>query len=121
MPRRDDLSTPERWAASAEDEDRRPIYIVVRDRKSVGAAMGLAFLFGPLGLMYASVPAGVFMMFVSLAFWVVSFGAGGIGVVAAWPLCIIWAYVAATSYNRRIDDTMQERHEQHERGRYGQW
>ena len=56
--------------------------------------MLLALLFGPLGLFYASRIGGFFMTFVCL---VVGVGTVGVGLLFAWPVCILWAYVATAS------------------------
>jgi hypothetical protein len=74
---------------STEPEPRRP--------PSVKLAVVLAVLFGPLGLFYASPVGGLFMTFVCM---VVGVGTVGVGLLLAWPVCILWAYVAASSYQR---------------------
>lgn len=65
-----------------------------RKPRNPGVAVLLAFLFGPLGLFYASKIGGFFMTFVCL---VVGVGTVGVGLLFAWPVCILWAYVAAAS------------------------
>lgn len=60
--------------------------------KSRRIAVLLAVLFGPLGLYYASPVGGLFMTFVCV---VVGIGTVGVGLLFAWPVCILWAYVAA--------------------------
>ena len=62
--------------------------------RSPGIAVLLAVLFGPLGLFYASPVGGMFMTFVCL---VVGIGTVGVGLLFAWPVCILWALVAASS------------------------
>ena len=61
-------------------------------------ALLLATLFGPLGLFYASPVGGLFMTFVCV---VVGVGTVGVGLLLAWPVCILWAYVAASSHQQR--------------------
>ena len=64
----------------------------VRQPKSVGLALLLTFFFGPLGMLYSTVTGGVVMFFVSLF---VGFFTLGIGLLVTWPICIVWAMVAA--------------------------
>jgi hypothetical protein len=98
-------------AMSEPDEDR---YIPYRDRrpvpqavvtqaymppdKSVGAALLLTFLFGPLGLLYASIPGGFVMFVVTIALAVVTLG---LGLPVAWCGCMIWGAVAASAKHSR--------------------
>ena len=55
-------------------------------------AVLLAVLFGPLGLFYASWRGGLFMTFVCI---VVGIATVGVGLLFAWPVCVIWAYSTA--------------------------
>lgn len=50
--------------------------------KSVGASLVLTFLFGPFGLLYASVVGGLVMIFV---WFVVGLVTLGIGLLVLWP------------------------------------
>jgi predicted RND superfamily exporter protein len=68
----------------------------VLQRKSVGAAVLLAILFGPLGMLYATVPGALVMIVISL---VLGIATAGFSVLIVWPVCIIWAAIAAQSYN----------------------
>lgn len=61
--------------------------------KSVGAALVLTFFFGPLGLLYSSVLGG-FLMFV-LSFISILLSAG-LGMILIWPICMLWAALAAS-------------------------
>lgn len=56
-------------------------------------AVLLAVLFGPLGLFYASPVGGLLMTVVT---FVVGLFTVGVGVVFAWPVCVLWAYSAAS-------------------------
>lgn len=56
--------------------------------------MLLALLFGPLGLFYVSTVSGVLMTFVTL---VAALSTVGVGLLFAWPLCMVWAYIAAST------------------------
>jgi hypothetical protein len=76
-----------------------PAYIVVRQPKSVGAAIILAIFFGPLGMLYSTVSGALAMMFIS---FVLFFLTAGFSVFITWPICIIWSALAAESYNRAM-------------------
>lgn len=71
--------------------------IVIGKQKSVGVAFILAFLFGPLGLLYASVMGGIIMFFVSILVFVLI---PIIGPILSWIGCIIWAVMAADNVNK---------------------
>lgn len=72
---------------------------IVGNRKSVGAAFLLAFFFGPLGLLYASVTGGIVMFLLAfpLAFFTM-----GVGYLFIHIGCIIWAVVAANNQNNSL-------------------
>ena len=71
--------------------------IIIGKQKSVGVAFLLAFLFGPLGLLYASVVGGIVMFFAGIILFIVIPIIGG---VIAWVGCVIWAVVAAGNANK---------------------
>jgi hypothetical protein len=72
--------------------------VVVSKPKSTGVAFLLAFLFGPLGLLYASIAGGIIMFFIALlSFFILPV----IGAVLVWIGCIIWAIVAAQNANSK--------------------
>lgn len=71
---------------------------VVVNRKSVGLAILLTFLFGPLGMLYSTVIGAILMFFVSIVVAVVTLG---LGLLVTWPICIIWAGMAAARKNTR--------------------
>ena len=72
---------------------------VVVSTKNVGVAILLTVLFGPLGMLYSTVSGAVIMC---IAFLVIGVGTLGFGLLFLWPICIIWAAVAASSYNQRL-------------------
>lgn len=76
-----------------------PQVIVAVAPKSLGLAIALSFLFGPLGLLYASVAGAVVMFFVNL---VALFLTLGFGLILTWPACVIWAVIATNNYNQRL-------------------
>jgi hypothetical protein len=65
-------------------------------KKSIGIAALLSLLFGPLGMLYSTV-VGAFVMFIVNLLAI--FGTFGFGLLFTWPLCIVWAAVAANSTN----------------------
>jgi hypothetical protein len=73
--------------------------IIVGKQKSVGVAFILAFFFGPLGLLYASVTGGIVMIILGVIISIVTLG---FGLIVVWIVCIIWAIVAANSANSKI-------------------
>ena len=75
-----------------------PQHVVVTQTKSVGISILLTVLFGPLGMLYSTVPGALIMLVISV---IVALVTAGIGVVITWPICIIWGAVAVNSYNKR--------------------
>lgn len=73
--------------------------VVVSATKSAGLAILLTVLFGPLGMLYATIPGALVMMVVSLLVAVITFG---FGLIITWPICIIWAMMATSSYNEKL-------------------
>lgn len=68
--------------------------IVAKPEKSVMAAFLLTLLFGPLGLLYASIAGGIIMII--LAIILVPFTLG-IGALIVWPISMIWAVITAVA------------------------
>jgi hypothetical protein len=66
--------------------------IVAKTRKSVIAAFFLTFLFGPLGLLYASIGGGIFLIIVAAI--VVPLTAG-LAFFIVWPIAMIWGVLSA--------------------------
>ncbi|HEX8273860.1 MAG TPA: hypothetical protein VF615_14575 [Longimicrobiaceae bacterium] len=62
--------------------------------RSVRTAVLLALFFGPLGLFYVSTVGGVMMTFITA---VAGLSTVGLGLFLAWPVCIVWAYIAAAA------------------------
>lgn len=73
--------------------------VVVGERKSVGLAALLAFLFGPLGMAYVTVGGAIAMCFITLFLMVVTLG---LGLFVTWPISVLWAVHAANEHNRRL-------------------
>jgi len=94
-------------------------FLVTKSTKSVGIAILLTFLFGPIGLFYASVSGGLIMTFTPIfLFLLVLVGSVQknslllswsivlliIFAVTFWLINIIWATVSVMSYNKEIEE-----------------
>ena len=66
--------------------------------RSVGAALVLTFFFGPLGLLYVSILGGLLMTVVWI---VVAIFTLGFGLIALWPITMIWAAISASNRHSR--------------------
>lgn len=79
---------------------QQPVQVVVaKSEKSMGLAVVLSAIFGPLGLFYSSIIGGFVMMAVS---FVVGFITLGFGLIVTWPTCILWAYLSTKRYNAKL-------------------
>jgi hypothetical protein len=67
-----------------------------QEPKNVRTAVLLAVILGPFGLMYTSIGAGLFMLFVLV---VLGLFTVGMGIFPVWALCVAWAYLAASHAN----------------------
>lgn len=66
----------------------QPQIVYVKEQKSTGMALLLTILFGPLGLLYVSIPGGIVLSILCLLlFWT------GIVPIICWIVSIIWAVV----------------------------
>jgi len=92
-------------------------YIVVKQTKSAGVAILLTLLLGPIGLFYASVFGGLFMILTPVILTILiiaGFLKGSISLLLGsasillflslfyWLICIIWAVISVNKYNNRI-------------------
>ena len=73
--------------------------VVIQNRKSPVLAGILAFLFGPLGMLYSTVMGALVMFIISL---IVAFFTGGLGLLITIPIGVIWAIIAANNHNKKI-------------------
>ncbi|MGC5258917.1 hypothetical protein ACPXCG_21460 [Gordonia sp. DT218] len=76
-----------------------PPVVVVGSTKSVGLAFLLAFLFGPLGMLYSTVAGALIMICVSILAFFVSIFTLGVPIFFVWVACIIWSCIAASNHN----------------------
>jgi hypothetical protein len=94
-------------------------YLTTKSPKSIGIAILLTILFGPIGLFYASISGALIMIFAPILFLVLfligvlqenttlmNLSAGILLVFALtyWLLCIIWAIISVNEYNKEIEN-----------------
>jgi hypothetical protein len=78
--------------------DSKPIEVIVRNQKNGATAFLLAIFFGPLGMLYATVPGALVMLIVTPLVAIPTFG---LGLLITQPICAIWAVVAVNSLNKK--------------------
>jgi hypothetical protein len=81
---------------SATNEPNR---IVVMSTKNPGVAFALGFLFGPIGMLYATIGGALAMLCINVVIAIITLG---FGLAISWPLCGLWAYFAAKKYNEQL-------------------
>jgi type IV secretory pathway VirB2 component (pilin) len=73
--------------------------------KNPGLAALLAAVLGPLGMLYATIPGAVAMFCINLVVLVLGVLTFGVGLFLGfftWIAGIVWAYMAADQYNKRL-------------------
>lgn len=103
-------------------------YVVTKPQKSVGIAILLALVLGPIGLFYASVTGGLVMLFgpiIALVvmiyglvndkeiLWTSSLILILFLVLFWWLICMIWAVIGVNSYNSSIIREAEEENERY--------
>ncbi len=78
-------------------------FIAVGKEKSMVVALILTFLFGPLGLLYATVPGALILLVLTI---VIGFFTLGIGFIVGWLASMIWAVISVNSNNSKIKRTL---------------
>ena len=73
--------------------------VVVQQSKSVGVALLLTFLFGPLGMLYSTVSGALVMIVVSI---VLGFFTLGFSLLLTWPASMVWGVMAASAHNQKV-------------------
>lgn len=84
--------------------ETQKIVIVSSGEKNMVASILLSLIFGPLGLLYASVTGGIVMLLISI---VVAIFTLGLGLLITFPICIIWAVIATNTYNENVRQKIQ--------------
>ena len=76
-----------------------PQVIIVKPLKSVGVAIALSFVFGPLGMLYSTIIGAVVMFFVNVFALLLT---AGLGFILTWPAGMVWAAMAASNHNKNL-------------------
>jgi hypothetical protein len=97
-------STTEQSPATIQEQSTTPDTsptptIVATTTKNVGLSIILTVILGPLGLFYSSVLGGIIMCLVTIVVGLTTFG---LSTLALWPVCMIWAAIAANSHNKAL-------------------
>jgi hypothetical protein len=83
---------------AAEGQPTRQV-VVVSATKSMGVSILLTVLFGPLGMLYSTIPGAIIMIICGMVLGVITLG---FGLLLVWPIAIIWGAVATSSHNRKL-------------------
>lgn len=73
--------------------------VLVSAPKSMGVSILLTVLFGPLGMLYSTIPGAIVMVLLSVIAAVLTMG---ISLLITWPVSIIWGAVATSSHNKKL-------------------
>ena len=77
----------------------RPQTVIAVPTKSMGIAIILTILFGPLGMLYATIPGAIVMFILKLLAFVLT---AGLGLILLWPIAVVWSAMAVKSHNDRL-------------------
>lgn len=85
----------------------QPRVIVTKSTKSVGIAVLLVVIFGPLGMLYSTISGAILMTILAPIILVILLLTGNWGslillAILYYPICMIWAGNAASNYNQKI-------------------
>jgi hypothetical protein len=67
--------------------------------KSMAVSIVLSFFFGPLGMLYSTVPGALIMLFAGGFFDIITLG---FGLLLTWPAGILWSALATNAHNHRV-------------------
>jgi hypothetical protein len=81
-------------------EQSHTIFIVSGKSKSLGIAVALAILFGPAGLLYASIAGGIIMFILAIIVFLIL---PLIALFLVWVGCIVWAITAVQRANQKTE------------------
>ena len=84
---------------SEEQDQQSTTRVVVTPRKSLILSLILTFIFGPLGMAYATLGGALVMIGVSIIAALLT--AGG-SIVVTWVISMIWGALAVERYNRKM-------------------
>jgi len=88
-------------------QQSQPRVIVTKSTKGVGTAVFLVVIFGPLGMFYSTIGGAILMTIAAPIIFIMLLMSGNIGslifaAIIYYPVCMIWAGSAASSYNQKI-------------------
>jgi TM2 domain-containing membrane protein YozV len=66
--------------------------VIAKPQRSAIAAFFLTFIFGPLGLLYASIGGGIFLTICAVIFVPLT---AGLAAFVLWPISMVWVVIAA--------------------------
>lgn len=76
--------------------------IVTKPIKNLGVALILSALFGPLGMLYATIMGAIIM---AVVYGLICLFTFGLGLTVIWllnPICMIWSYIAVKNFNKNL-------------------
>lgn len=79
---------------------QQTVIVMGQNKKSVVAAFLLTFFFGPLGLLYASIPGGIIMFILDIPVAIFTLG---FGLIFTNLICVAWALIAVNNHNKRLN------------------
>ena len=85
-----------------EENKNKTQVVITKSTKSMGIALLLTALFGPLGMFYSTIIGAIVMFAIYIGFSIITFGFGLAFLFLLNPLCMIWAAIAANSYNKKL-------------------
>ncbi len=81
----------------------------IREKKSIVVTLLLTIIFGPIGLLYATIIGGIIMTAPFLIFFfylndtMLAIGSTIVYLPFAWVISIIWGMIAVSIYNKRVE------------------
>ena len=82
-----------------ENSEKNVNVVITYSPKSLGIALLLTFIFGPIGMLYATIWGGFIMLLINL---VIGIPTLGLGLIFTWPIQLIWVTLAVRSYNKKL-------------------
>lgn len=73
--------------------------VVTKSPKSMGISIALTLFFGPLGMFYSTIAGAIIMIIIDV---IVGIFTLGFGLLFTWPIQVIWAAIATSSYNKKL-------------------
>lgn len=73
--------------------------VVTKSPKSMGISIALTLFFGPLGMFYSTIAGAIIMIIIDV---IVGIFTLGFGLLLTWPIQVIWAAIATSSYNKKL-------------------